>query len=208
MKFCFVCGKKTEKLTKGYCEDCYNKKFNLIKVPESIEIEKCSKCNKIKHLTSWQDIEIEDVVKSKTKTLGNDVTIKVEGNKIIVKGRLDGSDKSKEEEHDVRLKIHKFTCPECCKRLGGYYETLIQLRGDVTSDLLDVIDEKINKYSFYKNVKVSGGYNLYVGDKNVANQVADYMDKKYKFKIRRSYKLFTKIDGRDVYKCIIIIYCD
>jgi NMD protein affecting ribosome stability and mRNA decay len=208
MKFCFVCGKKNEKLIEGYCEDCYNQKFKLVKVPESIDMEQCSKCNRIKHLTSWQDMSVEDVVKSKIKTLGKDITIKIEGKKIIVKGTLENSKKSKEEEHEVRLNIRKFACPECCRRLGGYYETLIQLRGEVTSDILDLIDKKIMQSSFYKTDKVTGGYNLYVGDKTTANQVADFIDKKYRFKIRRSYKLFTKKDGRNLYKCIILIYCD
>ena len=56
MKFCFLCGKKTEKLIEGYCEECYNKEFKLIEAPKEISFIICSRCNRIKYKNKWKDI--------------------------------------------------------------------------------------------------------------------------------------------------------
>ena len=37
-KFCFICGKKTDDLTKGRCKDCHYEKFNIVDVPKTITI--------------------------------------------------------------------------------------------------------------------------------------------------------------------------
>jgi len=208
MKFCFVCGKKTEKLIEGYCEDCYNEKFNLVKIPKDLRIVMCSKCKKIKQGINWKDIEIEDFLKNNIKTLGKDVKIEVKENKIFVTGTLEKSKKSKEEVHEINIKPIKTLCLRCSQKLGGYYETVIQLRGNVTNNILNLLDEKINEKSFYRVEAVKGGFNLYVGNKSVANDATELIKKKYKFKISKSYKLFTKKEGRDVYRTMISIYCD
>ena len=208
MKFCFVCGKKTEKLIEGYCEDCYNEKFNLVKIPKDLRIVMCKKCKKIKQGISWEDIKVEDFLKKKIKTLGRDVKIDISGDEIFVTGMLENSKKPKEEIHEINIKHIKTLCLRCSQKLGGYYETVIQLRGNVTNSILNLLDEKINEKSFYRVEAVDGGFNLYVGDKNIANDVAELIKKRYKFKIRKSYKLFTKKEGRDVYRTMISIYCD
>jgi len=208
MKFCFICGKKTEKLIEGYCEDCYNKSFNLIEVPEKIEIFQCKKCDKLRQKNAFADTKVEDLIKSKIKILGKSVKIKINENKIFAKGFLKNSKKAKEETHEINIKIIKTICPECSKRFGGYYESIIQLRGNVFEEILDFIDIQINKRTFYRIETVKEGFNLYIGNKNIANQVAENLNKKYKFKIKKSFKLFTKKEGKDIYKSIFSIRCD
>jgi nonsense-mediated mRNA decay protein 3 len=207
MKFCFVCGKRTEKLVKGYCEDCYNKNFSLIGVPQELSITQCSKCKKIKHMSEWVN-EIETVIRDKIKVLGEDVNIIVKNNEIFVTGSLKGSKNIKKEVHKINIKIIKTVCEECSRRYGGYYEAILQLRGNISNEILSFIDKEVNKKSFYRAESVKDGLNLYVGNKGVAEQVADTLSKKYKFKIKKSYKLFTKKEGRDVYRSIIFVNCD
>jgi len=208
MKFCFICGKKNGKIIEGYCEDCYNKNFSLIEVPKELLITRCRKCSKIKKKDSWIDAGIEDLIRDKIKILGKDVKIRVDGNKIIANGFLKNSKKAKEEVHEINIKPIKTLCLKCSQKLGGYYETVIQLRGNVTNEILNLVDEKINEKSFYRAEAVKEGFNLYVGNKSVANDVAELLKKIYKFKISKSYKLFTKKEGRDIYRTMISIYCD
>ncbi|MFH1229426.1 MAG: NMD3-related protein [Candidatus Aenigmatarchaeota archaeon] len=208
MKFCFVCGKKNEKLIEGYCEDCYNDKFKLVKIPKDLKIFQCSKCNNIKQNTGWTDIKVEDFIKSKLKINGKDVNITIKGNKIFVSGILEHSKKIKEEVHEVSFKPTKIICSECSNRLGGYYETVLQLRGNVTKTILNFLDDEIKEKSYYSVKAVRNGYDLYVGDKNVARSLAAYLSKKYKFKISKSYRLHTRKEGVDVYKTYIFIICD
>jgi nonsense-mediated mRNA decay protein 3 len=207
MKFCFVCGKETEKLIEGHCEDCYNKSFNLIEIPKEIIIVLCSKCKKIRQKNMWKDIEIEDLVKNSVKILGRNVEITLNGDKVLAKGLLKNSKKAKEETHEIIIRIIKTTCPECSKKLGGYYESIIQLRGDVTEEVLNFIDREAKK-TFYRTEPVKEGFNLYFGDKNIAGQIADKLKRRYNFEIKKSFKLFTRKEGMDIYKSTFLIRCD
>lgn len=207
MKFCFVCGKRTEKLIKGYCEDCYNKSFSLIEIPKEISIVQCSKCKKIKHTNLWLD-DIETAIRDKIKILGEGVKIKIRDNEIFATGSLKGSRKIKEDKHKVNVRIIKTVCQECSKRYGGYYEAILQLRGNISEEVLNFVDREVNKRTFYRAENVKDGFNLYVGNKGIAEQIAETLSKKYKFKIRKSYKLFTKKEGKDVYRSIIFVSCD
>jgi nonsense-mediated mRNA decay protein 3 len=208
MKFCFVCGKKTDKLVEGYCEGCYNQKFNLVEVPEGMDVVICSKCKRIKSGRKWEEVGVEEFVKSNIKSKGNDVKIELKGNKLSATGTLEKSDVSKEESHELKVKLVKTLCLTCSQKLGGYFETTIQLRGNVTNSILNLVDQKINENSFYRGKTVKGGFDLYVGNKSVANDAAELLKKRYNFKISKSYKLFTKKDGRDLFRTVITIYCD
>lgn len=207
MKFCFVCGKKTEKLIDGYCEDCYDKSFSLIRIPKEIIIVQCSKCKKIKHKNTWID-DMETAIMDEIKILGEGVKVNVKDNKIFATGSLKGSKKIKEETHEANVKMVKTVCLECSRRYGDYYEAILQLRGNVSDKVMEFIDSEVNKKSFYRAEKLKDGLNLYVGNKNVAEQVAEALSKKYKLKIKKSYKLFTKKEGRDLYRSVIFIDCD
>lgn len=214
MKFCFVCGKKTDKLIEGYCEKCYNKKFKLIQVPEKIKVTVCSKCDSIKERTKWKDIEIEDVIKNKIKVLGKKVKINIDVNRIVkihAKGFLEGSKKIKEENYEIRLKENKMVCPTCFRQSGDYHEGIIQLRGDITKEVIDVIDDCVineildDKKSFYKLKKVKGGYDLYMSDKHITKKVTDLLKKKFKAQIKKTYKLVTRKNGKDIYKTTALV---
>jgi nonsense-mediated mRNA decay protein 3 len=208
MKFCFVCGKKTEKLIEGYCEDCYNKNFNLIEVPKELCIFQCSKCKKIRQKNAWKDVEIEDLIKDDVKILGNNVKIEINKDKIFATGFLKTSKKAKEEIHEVNVKIIKALCPVCSKRSGGYYESIIQLRGDIPEEILNFIDKEVKEKTFYKAEPVKGGFNLYIGNKNIANQIADKLKRIHKLKVKKSFKLHTKKEGVNIYKSTFLIKCD
>jgi nonsense-mediated mRNA decay protein 3 len=208
MKFCFVCGKKTEKLIEGYCEDCYNKSFNLIQLPDRLAVFCCSKCGKIREKNSWKDIEIEKLIKNSVKALGKNVKIEITGNKIFVTGNLKTSKKAKEEVHELNIKIIKILCPECSRRCGGYYEAIIQLRGNISEEILNFIDKEIKEKSFYKIEPVKEGFNLYIENKNIANQIADKLKRIYRLKVKKSFKLYTKKEGKDVYKSVFSVKCD
>ena len=209
MKFCFLCGKETENLIKGYCEECYNKKFKLIEIPEEINVTICSKCNKIKEKNKWKDIEIDDFLRNKIKILGKDVKIKFEKNdilKVFAKGFLEGSETLKEETHEIKLKINKEVCLDCSRKYGDYYEAVLQIRGNLTNDDFNSIDDLVLiKKGFYKIEEVKGGYDLLIGNKALGEKITNFLRKKYKTEIKKSYKLVTSKDSKDIYRNIILI---
>lgn len=208
MKFCFVCGKKTDKLIEGYCEECYNKKFNLIDVPDEVVIKCCSKCGKIKSGIAWKDVKIPDVMKNKIKIMGKDVSIKIDvDGKITVKakGFLEGSKKQKQEQHEVKLKMNKITCPDCSRRLGGYYEAIIQIRGDVEKALNYIDDELAKEKGVYKIERDEKGADIYLDNTHLANKFCNMLKKRFNAKVRKSYRLVTRKEGKDIYRSSFVV---
>jgi nonsense-mediated mRNA decay protein 3 len=209
MKFCFVCGKKTENLIEGYCEDCYKKEFKLLEVPKEFSFTICPRCNFIKHRNDWQDIEIEELIKQEIKPLGDIVEMKIEKNDkihISVKGFLKGSKKLKKEVHTIPLKLNKVLCPICIKRSTGYHEAILQLRGNITDDIIDFIDtQAINQNEFYRLEKVRNGFDLFIINKSFANKLAELTKRRFKANIKKSFKVVTRKEGKNIYRNIILV---
>jgi nonsense-mediated mRNA decay protein 3 len=210
MKFCFLCGKRTEKLIKGYCEECYKKKFQLIEVPEEIPITLCVRCRNIKERHKWTENEIDKVLRDRIKVLGKDVSIRIEKNeedaKIIAKGLLEFSKSPKEEVHEVKLKIKKVTCPTCSRKAGKYYESTIQIRGNLTNDDVDAIDDDVlERGGFYRVKEVKGGYDFFISDKSLAKKIVETFKTRHKVEIKKSFKLLTRRDGKDIYRDTILL---
>ena len=210
MKFCFICGKRTEKLIKGYCEECYKKNFQLIETPKEFDITLCSRCRQVKERDKWIETEIDKILRDKIKVIGRDVKIRTEIKddlaKIHARGFLKSSKSSKEEVHEVKLKIRKVTCPTCSRKAGKYYESIVQIRGILTNDDIDAIDDVVlKKGGFYRIEEVEGGYDLYVSNKSLAKKIVEVFKNRYKVEIKKSFRLFTKKEGKDIYRDTILL---
>lgn len=208
MKFCFVCGKKTDKLVEGYCEECYSNKFELLKVPEEVTVKMCSRCGRIKYRNVWREMEVEDVLKDKVKILGKDVSLRIEKNEkihVFAKGFLKDSKKLKREEHEIRLKINKVVCPSCSRRSGGYYEAILQLRGDVDKAMDFLDDQLANEKSVYRIERAKNGIDIYLDSTHLANSLSHLLKKRFKARVRKTYRLFTRKEGKDIYRSTIVV---
>ena len=214
MKFCFLCGKETGKLIEGYCETCYNKEFQLIKIPEKISFIICRKCNMIKHKNSWKDLDIDDIIRQNIEIQGRDVKIKIEKNDVAhvyARGFLKKSKKQKEEIHKVLLQQNKTVCLSCSRRYGNYYESILQLRGDIPEEVLNFIDDQIflalqkDKKAFYRIENIKNGFDFYIGSKSLADKIAESLRKRFKVEIKKSFHLVTRKEGKDIYRSVILV---
>lgn len=72
-------------------------------------------------------------------------------------------------EKEVEIKYRKVTCDSCYKRIGGYYEATVQLRGD--PERISRMIERITRYAeergeFVAKVeRADNGYDMYVSSK-------------------------------------------
>ncbi len=214
-KFCYVCGKATNKLINGMCEDCFKDKSRIINVPEILELITCSKCGHTKIKNNWKDINVENILKDKIKILGENVKLEIKKTnndlKVSAKGLVKGVSKPKEETHSVYLHYNKVLCPDCIRKYGNYYESTLQLRGNIPDSTLQIIENEISfikdkdRKAFYRIEKVKGGLDLFFGSKSAAEKVAESLRKRFQAEIKRSFKLFTRKEGKDIYREVISV---
>ncbi len=210
-KFCFVCGNRTDRLAEGKCEDCLKKRA-FVELPEKIEITQCSKCKKALSRNKWVDFNIEKIVEELGKTRGKveKVEAKADLKKITATFFLTphSSDDVIKETHEAVFHINKIICSACSRKHSGYYEAVLQLRGFGEGDLekLGDVFGALERKTFYRINEVKGGFDVKVGNKLAVGAAAKIIRAKFpKSEMKKSSKIVTKIDGRDVHRKFILI---
>jgi len=203
--FCFLCGKETENLKDGYCEECYFEKHIEKTLPDKIEFVVCSKCKKVKIGNKWTEKPLENFITDKFELGGAEIRQKDPKRfEIAYKTSL-----GKEIKHVMIVHQNRIMCPVCSRMSGGYYEAIIQIRGNNVEKLLKKVDIEIRKSdnpkAFYRLEKTRGGVDLYVGSKSLAKSVAENIRKRYELEIKKSFTVVTKKEGRGVNRTIIMI---
>lgn len=208
--FCYICGENEWK--EGLCKEHYSEKLFKIKIPSKVEIIKCSKCDMIKLRHKWQEIFEEDYLEAILKKREYDLKIKRVGvDKKDIIFRIIVSKKGLEKEKELIVHLNRLVCGVCGRRLGGYYEGIIQVRGNFSEKMLKIIAGEIKKhgkkdrFGFYRTVKVKGGVDFYIGSKSIVNKVAKFLSNNYKISQKKSYKHVTHKDSREVYRNIILL---
>ena len=209
-KFCPRCGKETDAIVRGTCQNCYLEKHELFSVKD-ISLPVCVKCGKLHHKNSWKlfsDDEVAEEVASKIKVDPDiaDPKVDVEISKmgpfeyearINVKGFLD--DSLVEQEKFITFKLSKVSCDACMKLVSNYREGILQLRASSNEEAEDMYrlakslieKEKANDSlsGIVKTMKNKNGYELWIGSKKAAAKVSKYMCKLYKVRVKTSKQL-------------------
>jgi nonsense-mediated mRNA decay protein 3 len=164
---CPKCGKSSDEkdFIEAFCVDCYP--LN-IKCPTKLEIEQCGKCEKIRITGEWMPFsrqKISEFVTSKCKgefTEGNYDLDSQTAEFIIVK---DGN--TARMSRSIIVEIKTSLCRYCSRASGGYYQGIIQLRGNPkkVEKYADMLVKKLSKITFItKEEEKHGGLDLYVGN--------------------------------------------
>lgn len=225
-KFCPNCGKETKKLIKGLCENCFKKKNKLLSLPKKIEIERCPNCGKFKDKGKWtKPIELKNFlrekIKEKIQVNGKLGTLEINLNKINkkfetelkAKGVISEDQKTpKSEELKFDLEIKTKVCKYCSRKLGGYYEGILQLRGSDENikkslNIIEKILKENNKgMKFISNIqRKKNGIDIYLGSKGLLKKISRRLKTKFKAQKKESYSLKTQKEGKKVYTSTIFL---
>ncbi|MBU5574932.1 MAG: NMD3-related protein [Candidatus Aenigmatarchaeota archaeon] len=196
MKICYKCGKEAFK--ENLCKDHYIE--NILPSSLDIQIIICKKCNKIFYHNRWSNISIEKIIKNslrlKNKIKINKINIKIPEIEII----FFLPELNQYIKKNFKLKIIKKLCKDCLKILGGYYEAVFQFRGKIPEWAINYI--KSNE-DFIKLERKKEGLDFYILKRSSAEKISKYFMNK-NCEIKKSFKLITRKDGRDVYR---FFYC-
>ena len=208
---CHSCGNNFKELREGLCDGCYSREFRLLEVPKKIMVIVCKNCGNIIENRKRSDKNLEDVIKDGIKHKAEDVKFSIDiKNKHLYATGFIYSEK-REEKYHLYLEEKKVLCERCTKMKSGYYESTIQLRGDIPREAMGFIVNHMNKLSernenaFYRVEDVKGGINIFFGSKSIANNIAEQMKKQLKAQLKRSYKLHTRRDSKNIYRDVISV---
>lgn len=164
---CPKCGRKSSETTfmEAFCTECYPVS---VKVPGKISITACKRCNRMLLGGEWVPYKEKAIcryVAERCRGEFSEVDYDLNGHVAVFTIRRGASEMK--VERSAPVEIVWTTCRECSKISGGYFESIVQLRGDERS--VDRYKERfinaLSKKTFIAKEKVqkTGGVDLYIG---------------------------------------------
>jgi nonsense-mediated mRNA decay protein 3 len=205
--YCPTCNRSSDDclFVGDFCEFCIAEKLRK-KIPKGMTIFQCRFCNRVKVGNTFIEPGNEKRVLGKAikHMLKNEYEVGVlefgRNNiaKCMLTKALDGGDIK--FEVDITIKRLHETCQRCFRISAGYYQGIIQLRGDRSK--MDRMMGKLSRYEerrggyITKVEDVSNGIDIYVSNKEAANNF--FID--HDLKPLRSFRLWGVKKGKKVYR--------
>lgn len=231
-RFCYLCGRKTEELLEGLCHTCYSGEKELVTLPDRLSAGICRECGTIidgkkgsHYYCDMHDLvrgiahdEVEKNLKHDLKDLELEVEVKneIDTGKLI-KAELEVKVKSPLKGHVYErtfyphIKIKRGLCNVCNLKLGGYYEALIQLRGD---NLEESFKEAISyleansgdPMAYISEIgNVKGGIDIKIGGQRAAKALANHLKNSFNSQIKETVSLVGRKEGKDIFRKTFLI---
>lgn len=222
-KFCPRCGREVEELhgdEKKLCAECYPDKYDLLEIPDLVEITVCSVCGRMRKKGEWiEEYTVQEQLGAKfgefsEPNVDMELQFWEENERMFV--RVHATKGEMETSYDTEMRFEQDQCPECSKFHGGFYKVEMQLRGErdlerVTEEIAERAARMTNedRKDFLANVDdIEHGYNFYISTERMAKKILSMLRDKYDPEIKRSYELMGEEDGQEVYRNVISVRFD
>jgi nonsense-mediated mRNA decay protein 3 len=201
---CPKCGRDESKVRfiDAFCVDCYPIR---VEAPTKFGFKLCKSCGMMFLKGEWMPYnakKVEKQIASKCKGDFTDATYDMDRQAVkflIVKG-----DNKIETERFVRLDKTVTTCPRCSRISGGYFEAIIQIRGEQNKaqKLAATMIKRLEKLTFIaKTDEKDEGVDIYIGDSKAAVSLMAEMG--YRTLITK--KLVGQDEGKQLYRTTFLV---
>ncbi len=161
---CPKCGKTSDKAAfiDAFCVECYPVN---IRVPDKFEFEQCTRCGRARLRGEWGNAgerKISELVLSKCRGDFENAKYDMEKQVAVFTTRHGAK-----LERLIPLEMIKTICPQCSRMSGGYFEAIIQLRGnrDRMEKYALMLIKRLEKKTFIsKTDEKDEGLDIYVGN--------------------------------------------
>lgn len=220
--FCVECGKEGV-VYQGLCQDCLSMRRRFLQVPAFLDLHRCVHCGSFNLPGGWREASLEDAVREAvsgavkvsrevgTHSLETDHAPS-EGSilQARVHARLDLEGLVAKEEATLDIRIRGDTCPQCSRQRGGYYEAILQVRGE-GRDLREEEVEKVLRLVYGRvdrdpslfvsqEERIHGGLDLYLSSNRSAKALVRELRSALGGKVSSSPRLHTRKKGKDMYR--------
>ncbi len=205
--YCPICNKSSDdiRFIGEFCEDCIIKALKK-RIPDSAEVYQCKSCERIKvgmdNLKLSKDA-LTSTLKTAIKAQGCDFkVVSYSKTDALLRFKCDVDSSTVGFDKSISLRIRKWMCKDCVRKVSGYYEALVQIRGDtfLVEKMLKKIEAYVERNGAFvaKKERINSGYDLYISDKKLVS----YFFALYKLKPERSYTLYGMKKGKKLYRHI------
>ncbi len=242
--FCVECGKE-EKLYEHLCKECFLKKTKFFKLPNILKTTLCPTCSAWLKANHWEvaasdddaiQSSIRNVIEPDNRLKNVDYLmdfqlIKTNILDVKIRAQAEFEDLDVAEDMNIEVRINYNTCPRCSRRMGDYFEAIIQVRANDRPmedtelarakkivETMFLLAEKreleyrhqdtayVEENAFLSKIEyIHGGVDFYIGSSNISRQLARELQKHFNAKLKESSSLVGRRDGRDVYRTTILI---
>ncbi|MEW6748300.1 MAG: NMD3-related protein [Candidatus Micrarchaeota archaeon] len=199
---CPKCGRSSDnvRFIEAFCIDCYPVKLEC---PRKMEFEECVRCGKMRIRGEW--------IEGGKKAISDFIISKCKG--AFESGAYDPDTQSAafimkesglEVERTISLEMKRTICQQCSRMSGGYFEGIVQLRGDplkVRGHAVMFVKRLSRKTFIAKEEEKEGGLDIFVGSSKAV--VALLSDLGIKALITK--KLVGTSEGKRLYRTTFLL---
>ena len=178
----------------------------IAKWPKKIEAERCMKCGKIRRGNEWKEF-----APSLLAALASECMKGIPGHynieRQVWEGIWEQGRDSAPFEHPLPIEEKRAVCPTCNRSSSGYFEGIIQLRGNPkkVEKYALLLQKLVGKHTFIPRVEdMHGGVDIYVGEKREVPEILFHQKLKYV----RTEKLAGEKKGKRLYRSTFLIRFD
>ena len=199
MLICPRCGKTSDEkgFIDAFCVDCYEFRLRL---PRGIRIGVCKRCGRMELQGKWQQMnrkKISEYIAGKCK--GDFTGAEYDPDLGVCSFTFEKGGKQVTVQRPIDAEKETTMCPDCNRSSGGYFEAIVQLRGDaekVERQAQRLVKQLTRKTFISKVEEMHGGLDLYIGSSKATAAILQEMG----FKPTVSRKLFGKREGKNLYR--------
>ncbi len=227
--FCPKCGKDTDILYDNVCRQCFVGNKKLLECPAVLHLRICPTCGSVFKRGKWslKEDEKETVLDCAKDALALDVQAEnIEltlspkqldysryNVHIEAKAEIKGAPITTSQDTEVRINWE--TCDMCSRISGGYFEGIVQIRGDrrlpteeelercreIAEGVAARAQKKGDRLAFIpKIVEVEEGMDVYVGSIKLGKQICKAIIDVFGGRFSESPKLVGQRKGEDLYR--------
>jgi nonsense-mediated mRNA decay protein 3 len=199
---CPKCGRRNTQIDfiEAFCVECYPVKIEL---PKKLEFERCGRCERIRMKGEWtnyneQKLERYIVEKCRGDFEAAEYDLISQVASFLMKGS------NMRVERTIPIEIKKTICQQCSRMSGGYYEGIIQLRGDPLKvrGHAEMLMKKLAKRTFIaKEEEKDGGLDIYVGNSKAVVEIITELG----VKTLITKKLIGRDQGKRLYRTTFLL---
>ncbi len=225
-RFCPSCGTETDELFEGLCTKCFLKNVELVQAAKRVQFGLCYDCGRARLNKFWQSFGsknelIRNMASRHIRPL-HGAEIKLDYSDFEIKGKtevpvkitaeIESNSKRISKEKEIMLVILPEICPDCSRLRGGYYEAIIQLRGQNQEKMQSYVENAFGKFDksepnafISKTEKLSEGLDIYVGSRTAAIKVSSEIRKLYNVECTITHKIHGMRQGKEIRRTTVLL---